>query len=64
MTDAINWSFLLAIGSAFGLLIDIKIQEIWKTTGLSLWIAIIVISGFSYYRIVKLYSKILLSERN
>jgi hypothetical protein len=59
--SAIAWSFWLALLSCVGLLTDLETKQDWKPIAFSFWIFFLMTSGFSCYRLIQLFSRILRS---
>jgi uncharacterized membrane protein len=54
--EAIRWSFLLAIFSSVGLLMDLKTQQAWHPLAFGAWIFLVAAAGFSYYRVINIFA--------
>ncbi|WP_026736134.1 hypothetical protein [Fischerella sp. PCC 9605] len=57
--DAINWSFLLAFLSFIGLFIEIKNFGSWQWLAFGIWLFALLTSGFSAYRVIRVFAAIL-----
>jgi hypothetical protein len=62
LMDAIVWSFFLAVLSSIGILFNPKIQECWNSPIFSLWILVLITATLSYYRVIRIFSKLLRSN--
>jgi len=62
LTGAITWSFVLAIISVIGLLIDFKVEQIWYPFVFSLWLFVLTTAACSCYRVIYLFAKILKAD--
>jgi hypothetical protein len=56
---AVRWSFILAIVSAFCLMVDFKHPEWWHPYLLGLWSFAVPVAITTCYRIIHIYAKIL-----
>lgn len=61
LMSAINWSLALAILSAVGLTIDLRIPQRWHAWGVAAWLWIAVTSISTYYRVINIFARILRS---
>lgn len=62
LMSAVHWSFFWAVLSGIGLLIDFDSPAAWHPRIFSLWVAITVTACLSYYRVVSMFSAVLLYE--
>ncbi|MEQ8467683.1 hypothetical protein [Coleofasciculus sp. E1-EBD-02] len=56
---AIQWSFVLAVISAFGLLIDFTKSQSWHSLAFSVWLFILTTASLSYYRVIEVFTALL-----
>ena len=59
LASSIRWLFLLAVISAFGLLIDFAQPKDWHRYAFGFWIFVLVTSLVSCWRITRIFSKVL-----
>lgn len=59
---AIHWSFAWAALSGLGLLIDFESPALWHTWIFSIWVWFTVTACLTYYRVIKMFSLILLQD--
>lgn len=59
---AVHWSFAWAALSGLGLLIDFETPALWHTWIFSIWIWFTMTACLTYYRVIKMFSLILLQE--
>jgi hypothetical protein len=60
LSAAIRWLFILAVISAVGLLIDFTQPKNWYHCAFSFWLFVLVTSFISCWRIIRIFSKVLI----
>jgi hypothetical protein len=62
LMSAVRWSFVLAIISAAGLVVELGKHERWYSVGRAFWVFVLFAGMASYYRVVHVFGTILRSS--